>query len=190
MLFKVGDWVQIISESAEGQVEKVLSNGRLMVLIDDFSYEFHESELIVVDSELNTVVNVIDEEKVKKLIPPVEKVPQKSHNIWSEKLLLSVNNKGMPEIDLHIHELVDSVKGMTNTQMLEIQIATLAQFYNGCMANHISHFIVIHGVGEGVLRMEVRKWLRAQENCEIKDAHFRVYGQGATEVQIKGLFSK
>ena len=44
--------------------------------------------------------------------------------------------------------------------------------------------IVIHGVGEGVLREEVRKMLQFYENVRFHDADMRKYGVGATEVQI------
>ena len=44
--------------------------------------------------------------------------------------------------------------------------------------------IVIHGVGEGVLREEVRRTLQYYQGVQFHDADMRRYGVGATEVLI------
>ncbi|HQZ43412.1 MAG TPA: Smr/MutS family protein, partial [Flavobacteriales bacterium] len=44
--------------------------------------------------------------------------------------------------------------------------------------------IVIHGVGEGILREEVRRMLQFYEGVRFHDADMRQYGSGATEVEI------
>ena len=44
--------------------------------------------------------------------------------------------------------------------------------------------IVIHGVGEGVLREEVRRMLQYYDTVQFHDADMRRYGVGATEVII------
>ena len=52
------------------------------------------------------------------------------------------------------------------------------------MEKDIQKIIVIHGVGEGVLKEEIRSYLSKQEGLEYYDADFREYGKGATAVEI------
>jgi dsDNA-specific endonuclease/ATPase MutS2 len=45
--------------------------------------------------------------------------------------------------------------------------------------------VVIHGVGEGVLRHEIRKVLDIYHpNFEFQDASYEEFGYGATEIRI------
>jgi len=45
--------------------------------------------------------------------------------------------------------------------------------------------IFIHGVGQGVLRQEIRRILNEYyPHCEFMDAPYHIYGYGATEVRI------
>jgi dsDNA-specific endonuclease/ATPase MutS2 len=43
---------------------------------------------------------------------------------------------------------------------------------------------VIHGVGEGVLKNEVRTYLENQSGIEFYDSDFREYGKGATTIDF------
>jgi dsDNA-specific endonuclease/ATPase MutS2 len=51
-------------------------------------------------------------------------------------------------------------------------------------AKRLTKIVFIHGVGEGVLRSEIRHELRKYENVEFLDGDYREYGQGATEVRL------
>ena len=44
--------------------------------------------------------------------------------------------------------------------------------------------VLIHGVGEGVLRTEIHNYLNTLQRIEYNDASYRIYGYGATEVII------
>jgi DNA-nicking Smr family endonuclease len=49
----------------------------------------------------------------------------------------------------------------------------------------IPRVVFIHGVGQGVLRQEIRKILNDYyPHCEFMDAPYHTYGYGATEVRI------
>ena len=48
--------------------------------------------------------------------------------------------------------------------------------------------IIIHGVGEGVLKDEVRLFLSKKEGIEYFDADYREYGKGATAVELRYNF--
>lgn len=90
------------------------------------------------------------------------------------------------EIDLHIHELIDSVVGMSNGEILQVQLDR----FNVVMEENRSakgrKLVFIHGVGNGTLKTELRKQLdRKYKGIDYQDASFKEYGFGATMVIIK-----
>lgn len=90
------------------------------------------------------------------------------------------------EVDLHIGELTDSTAGMSNADMLAMQLDTVRR----TMAEHSRRIgqkiIFIHGKGDGVLRREVLGVLRREwPAAELQDASFREYGFGATLVTVR-----
>jgi hypothetical protein len=89
------------------------------------------------------------------------------------------------EVDLHIHELTDSIAGMTNTDMMTLQLDTVRKTM-AANAKRIGQKIVfIHGRGEGVLRRAVLDLLKREyPKTELQDASFAEYGFGATLVTI------
>ncbi|MEM9142151.1 MAG: Smr/MutS family protein, partial [Bacteroidota bacterium] len=88
------------------------------------------------------------------------------------------------EVDLHIHQLVPSAKGMTKYDMLNLQLDTAKRQLEFAMRKHIQKVVFIHGVGEGVLREELHYLFRRYDNLKYYDADYRNYGLGATEVYI------
>jgi len=86
------------------------------------------------------------------------------------------------EVDLHIEELVDDFSGLSNAQMLEIQLKHFEKEMDNALRNHFKKIIFIHGVGNGKLKNEIRKELRQYPRVAFKDADSRNYGQGATEI--------
>lgn len=89
------------------------------------------------------------------------------------------------EVDLHIHELLDSIAGLSNSDMLEVQLREFCRVMDenaGCKGRKI---VFIHGKGEGVLRAALLKELRRKyPRCQAQDASFREYGFGATQITI------
>lgn len=88
------------------------------------------------------------------------------------------------EIDLHIEELVDSYKNLTNAQILNIQTERFEREMEHCMSNGIKKLIVIHGVGNGKLKQEILGILKSIDGVTYYDASYKNYGYGATEVLI------
>lgn len=90
------------------------------------------------------------------------------------------------EVDLHIHELVDNTTGMSNADMLQLQMDTFHRILAENKAAKGQKIVFIHGKGEGVLRNEIEKQLRSRyKTYYFQDASFREYGFGATMVTIK-----
>ncbi len=89
------------------------------------------------------------------------------------------------EVDLHIHELLDDVRGLTNKEMLGYQIEKFHEVMKQNKKNKNKKIVFIHGVGNGVLKNELRKMLDRQYKWHsYQDASFKEYGYGATMVII------
>ena len=88
------------------------------------------------------------------------------------------------EVDLHIEQLVDSTRNMTNYDMLTLQLETARRQLEFAIAQRIQRVVFIHGVGEGVLRTELEFLLGRYPNVAFYDAEYAKYGVGATEVYI------
>ncbi len=90
------------------------------------------------------------------------------------------------ECDLHIHELLDSTAGLSNHDMLEVQLDKFRQVMEENINIPGARVVFIHGKGEGVLRKAILDELkRKYPNCEAQDASFREYGFGATLVKLR-----
>jgi hypothetical protein len=88
-------------------------------------------------------------------------------------------------IDLHIEELVKDAKGMSNSEMLRIQLEVFEKNLNQAIASGMDEITFIHGVGNGVLRKEIHKLLSQLGNIKyFQDTQKDQWGYGATLVRI------
>ncbi len=96
------------------------------------------------------------------------------------------SSSGILEIDLHINELLDNTAGLSNSDMLDVQLKEFKRVMDGNLSNKGQKIVFIHGKGEGVLRKALIDELkRAYKRCDVQDASFREYGFGATQVTIR-----
>lgn len=190
MGFKVGDKVKILDEYGEGVITEIALNNAVMVEIDGIEFPFTISNLIMVDDN-NNLIHKAHEKDFDHLLNEVNRIKRKEvlQHI-PINIMDRVSSRGLPEIDLHIHLLVDKPRDLSNTEMLGIQTQRLEHFIHDCMEQMVAEFVIIHGVGEGVLRTEIRKVLKSHGNIEFNDADFKEYGAGATYAKIRGLFAK
>lgn len=90
------------------------------------------------------------------------------------------------EVDLHIEELLDSHSGMENGEILQIQMDKFRSEMKEAIQNKIAKIVFIHGVGNGVLKLELRKELQHDfKKYQFQDASFKEYGYGATMVILR-----
>lgn len=89
-------------------------------------------------------------------------------------------------VDLHIGELVDNIRGLSNADMLNLQVDEFARVMDENLHNKGQKIVFIHGKGEGVLRNAIMKELNHRyKGHDVQDASFREYGFGATQVTIR-----
>jgi len=91
---------------------------------------------------------------------------------------------GFAEVDLHIQALVDDLKRLDPQQIITIQLDYLKKCLESAIVANFHKVIFIHGVGAGILKIEIRKILDEYEFVEYYDASIAKYGIGATEVLI------
>ncbi|HOY33320.1 MAG TPA: DUF2027 domain-containing protein [Bacteroidales bacterium] len=91
---------------------------------------------------------------------------------------------GTAEVDLHIEALCEEYLSLGKHERLQIQL----DYFTRCLENAISEnyerVIFIHGVGAGILKLELSKILEQYPFLEYFDASIAKYGIGATEVLI------
>lgn len=178
-MFQVGKIVGFLHEKGTAEIVEIKGEKILIRDSDGFDREVLSSELIEIHS-LNfdkiplKAASETDLEKAKGIIKSRQE----------EKAIKSKQHQGITEweLDLHIEELVDSISGLNSTDMILKQLSSLKQKFNAAKNQRVNRLVVIHGVGEGVLKNEIRSFLAKQEGIEVLDADFRKYGNGATLV--------
>ena len=89
-------------------------------------------------------------------------------------------------IDLHIEKLTDDWKGMSNAEILDIQLREFEKWYDIAIAHRQANFIVIHGVGKGRLRDEIHDLLRLKKEVKtFVNQYHPSFGYGATEIYFQ-----
>lgn len=109
----------------------------------------------------------------KAVAPPVVKQKDSTKNLeWRE-------------IDLHIESLTKDFGNLTAGQMIDIQMAAFEKGFDRALVEGIGSLIVIHGVGNGVLKSEIHKKLSQNKMIKFfKDGRKEKFGYGATEIQF------
>ena len=173
--FSIGDRAEVLDEAIAGIVQKVDDDGVTLITDDGFPMQFLESELVKVEGDIS--VSNYDVAKVKK-----EKEIPKRRNTTTIKPKERTAPK--MEVDLHIHQLVESSRGMSNYDMLNIQMDTAKRQLDFAIRKRIQRVVFIHGVGEGVLKEELHYLFNRYDNVKFYDADYQKYGLGATEIYI------
>lgn len=117
-----------------------------------------------------------------ELVRAMKQKRSSSLNILSKPHKL---NDPETEIDLHIEELIESHAGMSNAQIIELQLKHFKQELDNAIANNFKKITFIHGVGIGRLKQEIHSILKTYDRIRFHDAPYSKYGFGATEVILR-----
>ena len=168
MEFCIGEKVRFVHETGFGIIKKEINLSKYLVE-NEFGIELVvlRVNLVKIHSEnYRENVDIKDLEESQK-----PKISQ-------------VKKSDLPEIDLHLEQFQILNKNLTNTEILFFQLRKANEFVQKMLDKRISRFVVIHGVGEGVLRSEVRTMLTKYSGVQTSDADPSKYGQGATLVFV------
>ena len=176
-VFQVGDRVEVLDEVVSGRVTEV-SEGKVAILTEDgFELHFEPSQLVRISDVQRIRVSNHEAARAKR-----EKEARARRSAPTARS--KQRNAPKMEVDLHIHNLTDSVRGMSNFDMLNLQVETAKRQLEFAIRKRIQKIVFIHGVGEGVLREELYTLFRRYDNLKFYDADYKDYGLGATEVYI------
>ncbi|MFN2458037.1 MAG: Smr/MutS family protein [Chitinophagaceae bacterium] len=89
-------------------------------------------------------------------------------------------------IDLHIEKLSDDWKGLSNAEILNLQLKEFEKWYELALAHVQPFLIVVHGVGSGRLRDEIHDILRLKKEVKsFVNQYHPSFGYGATEIYFQ-----
>ena len=194
MSFKAGDRIKFLNEIGQGVILKLEKNNMAVIMSDDgFEYVLNVSEIVgegksVTDQKLITSkLSEFNTNDPKKGIvfknsndkPKISDFIALSRKKWTSR------NKDFVEIDLHIEELIEKPAFLSDGEKLNYQLNFARTCLNEAYEGRIKRIVFIHGVGSGILRHELRKWLSNIQDVEFFNADYKMYGIGATEVRIK-----
>ena len=176
-LFEKGDKVEVLDEKLKGIVVSVSNNEITLESEDGFIMKYAANELIkIAGPEAIKVTNYeIAQVKAEK-----DMANKKRPSLVKPK----ERNAPKMEVDLHINQLVKSAKGMSNHEILNLQMETAKRQLDFAMRKRIQKVVFIHGVGEGVLKEELKFLFGRYDQLKYYDADYQKYGLGATEVYI------
>lgn len=179
MSLKVSDYVDVLDEDLSGEVIFVKNNIITIQTEDDFELEFEASQLVKVESSKLLKSSGFNEDTFQKIHS--DKNPRKRQsNVVKRK----ERTQPAMEVDLHIHQLVKSYKRMSKHEILTLQLDTAKRQLQFAMQKRIQKIVFIHGVGEGVLKLELEYLFKQYDNIKFYDADYQKYGLGATEVYV------
>jgi len=185
----VGDEVSFLDEVGGGVVLRMSGQDRVVVRTWD-GFELVYPVKMVVKRARSASYRVSDHHA--KLVAANDRMAERIQKDKGKGA--SVNNGGrapakvedpnVMEIDLHLEKLVENEERLTDGEKLSFQLDYFERMLNTAIRLRKRRLVVIHGVGEGVLREEVRKMLQYYEGCRFDDADPRRYGYGATAIDI------
>ncbi|RKE94740.1 Smr/MutS family protein [Ichthyenterobacterium magnum] len=179
MKFSIGDKVSALDEDVSGIIIAITDAYILVETTDGFEMQFSSNELIKENTDV-LKSKVFSEQSLASVIS--EKEQQKRRKV--PRVKPKERNQPTLEVDLHIHHLTKSTKRMSNHDMLTLQLETAERQLNFAIHKRIQKVVFIHGVGEGVLKLELEYLFGRYNNVKFYDADYQKYGLGATEVYI------
>ena len=131
------------------------------------------------ENVLNTELDKLTEADFRKVVKAKEKKAPESKPVKTQQ-------PETVEVDLHIHELVDNANGLSNKEILDIQVEKVEREMRSAIESRAKRIVFIHGVGQGVLKQEMAKLLKSKfPKYVYQDASFKEYGYGATMVILR-----
>jgi hypothetical protein len=174
MKYKIDERVGLLHDTGI-VIVRAYNQGRYQVEDEHgFSHDYLESQLVPLKGELFPVEDEDVDFKESSEYMDQPHISKKAHrgeqDIW--------------EVDLHIEVLVDSHRDMSNAEIMRKQLSVLQLFLNKVRRNKVRKAVIIHGVGEGVLKSEIRHILANMDDINYHDGDYATYGKGATAVEL------
>ncbi len=176
----IGDVVQVLDDNLEGKVVGYESDNRVIVeTTDGFELVYYIKELILITSDAPKIEFGAN---ISKVLAEKE-IPKKPGSVLTK---LSKKDPMVFEVDLHLEKIITGRnQNLTNFDKLNIQLEEAKRAMDFAISKRYNRVILIHGVGDGVLKSELEYLLKRYENIVIQEASYGKYGLGAMEIYIK-----
>ncbi|WP_142785662.1 Smr/MutS family protein [Changchengzhania lutea] len=180
MTFKIGDSVSVLDEDFSGLIRQIKSETVTIETKDGFLLDFEAHELVLNNQNSQMQSEIFSFDPIEEVINEKEQPKRKNQARVKPK----ERSEPTMEVDLHINQLVKSPRRMSNHDMLTLQLDTAKRQLEYAIKNRIQKIVFIHGVGEGILKIELEYLFGRYDNLKFYDANYQKYGSGATEVYI------
>ena len=174
----IGDTVSFMSDNTKGKIIAINSPFDYEVELEDgFSIPANRLEIEKIWLEDFSVNPKDIKSKIKK-------------DLNREKPLFSTPHKSSPkyfqhnEVDLHMESILDSCRGLSNFEIVTIQLTYFRERFHEALKDNEPFLVVIHGIGKGVLKQEIYNYLAQFPNIKVGPADAKLYGMGASEIRI------
>ena len=140
-------------------------------------YGFLLKEEFITQTNVEQELSLVDIARLKS----VKEFNSKSKVSKSNKEYLKSLEK---EVDLHITELIENPEGLSNFEMLNIQLEKFENELDDAIFKNLKKIVFIHGIGNGRLKQEIISRLKQTKGVTFQDGSYKNYGFGATQVNI------
>ena len=166
--FKIGDKVNFLKSNDFGTVKNVISERKLEIEDSSgFLSIVNKIDLIPFDKSTNSVSSYGDLNCTKDYLSA------------DEKKIKVKSNLNVMKLDLHIENIISDYDLMTNTEIINLQVKKCEDVLLKSINSNIHKLVIIHGIGEGVLKKEVHSLLKRYQL-----RYFESLNGGSTDVMI------
>ena len=169
---EVGWSVKFLNDNLTGTITAINRSQATVLCDDGFERTTSISEIVK--------YNKLDNDKLEK-----SKAKVKPSDLLDKKGKPIIQKVKEDYIDLHIEELIDDHRNMTNGEIMLLQLRKFEEKMSLSIRNRSERLVVVHGVGEGVLRSEIHHRLTTKYSYEFMDAPYQQYGRGATLILFR-----
>tara|TARA_B110000977_G_C10961657_1_gene448789 strand:- start:75 stop:860 length:786 start_codon:yes stop_codon:yes gene_type:complete len=174
----VGDSVCFMSDNTKGKIVAVNTPNEFEVELEDgFSIPANRLEIEKIWLEDFSVNPKEIQGKIKTDLSKIKGLSSTPHQ--SAPKYFQHN-----EVDLHMESIMDSCKGLSNFEIVTIQLNHFRSRLHEALQDNEPYLVVIHGIGKGVLKQEIYNYLMQFPNLKVGPADAKLYGMGASEIRI------
>ncbi|MFT6166013.1 MAG: hypothetical protein ACJAV5_001016 [Vicingaceae bacterium] len=178
MNLSVGDQIYVTDERLQGVLLSFTEVSVTIECPDGFEYIFPIEKIYKINEE-GKVEN-------KPKVTPELKSPIKMNTSSPSSGVRLVFNTKNTVVDLHLEALLPAdYQSYSDIEALGLQLDVVRELIREANRQRIRKFVLVHGVGKGKLRREIRSLLTdSYPEIEFLDGNYQKYGGGATELII------
>ena len=165
---KIGDKIKFLKSNDFGTVVNIISERKIQV---------EDSSLFLTVVNVKDVVKFDDHTDTVQAYGDVMFSKESKENLSAKKI--SRQNLNEVKIDLHIENLSNDFLAMTNFEIVQVQVKKCEDALIKAINSNAQKLIIVHGIGEGVLKKEVHNLL---SRFELR--YFVSINGGSTEVML------